>query len=326
MCRFWFDSCINATGSNLAAQFECTRARDEQCGNLTVGRVAAASSSALRSITLNSLASTAQGSPAPNSVASQSASEQTSAAITSSSSSSTPKAGTVSKTSISGGTIAGAVIGGLGGLAIVVALVWFCMRRRRKRAEALAATSPGIVHEEKQVTDPTAMPLPRKAELHGETTIDDGHLPQVVDGTTQPIQYSQYPPMAELPSMPRQTPPELYAPYHRSNELQGSGFHRAAEIQAPVPQSELEASAPPYTQAHASTHPYQPPHEAQELYAMSSEPSRSVMQRQLSSDEISALGEEERRIDAEMSEVRRMKELRDQKLAIQQKLKEAKGV
>jgi hypothetical protein len=50
------------------------------------------------------------------------------------------------------------------------------------------------------------------------------------------------------------------------------------------------------------------------------------MQRQLSSDEISALEEEERRIDAEMSEVRRMKELRDQKLAIQQKLKEAKGV
>jgi hypothetical protein len=111
--------------------------------------------------------------------------------------------------------------------------------------------------------------------------------------------------------MPRQTPPELYAPYHRSNELQGSGFHRAAEIQAPIPQSELEASAPPYTQAHASTHPYQPPHEAQELYAMSSEPSRSVMQRQLSSDEISALEEEERRIDAEMSEAGRMKELRD---------------
>jgi hypothetical protein len=59
---------------------------------------------------------------------------------------------------------------------------------------------------------------------------------------------------------------------------------------------------------------------------MSSEPSRNVMQRQLSSDEISALEEEERRIDAEMNEVRRMKELRDQKLAIQQKLKEAKGV
>jgi hypothetical protein len=50
MCRFWFDSCINATGSNLAAQFQCTSARDQQCGNLTT-KNSATTSSAMRSAT-----------------------------------------------------------------------------------------------------------------------------------------------------------------------------------------------------------------------------------------------------------------------------------
>jgi hypothetical protein len=35
MCRFWYDQCINATGSDAAAQFQCTQARDNECGNLT---------------------------------------------------------------------------------------------------------------------------------------------------------------------------------------------------------------------------------------------------------------------------------------------------
>jgi Tfp pilus assembly protein PilN len=50
-----------------------------------------------------------------------------------------------------------------------------------------------------------------------------------------------------------------------------------------------------------------------------------MIQQQLCSDEIRALEEQERRIDAEMEEVRRMRELRDQKFAVQQKLREAKG-
>jgi hypothetical protein len=43
----------------------------------------------------------------------------------------------------------------------------------------------------------------------------------------------------------------------------------------------------------------------------------------LSAEEIEALEEEERRIDAEMAEAQRMKELREQKFAIQQKLRDA---
>jgi hypothetical protein len=50
-----------------------------------------------------------------------------------------------------------------------------------------------------------------------------------------------------------------------------------------------------------------------------------MIQQQLCSDEITAFEEEERRIDAKMEEVRRMRELRGQKLAVQQKLREAKG-
>ncbi|KAH7391918.1 hypothetical protein BKA66DRAFT_510485 [Pyrenochaeta sp. MPI-SDFR-AT-0127] len=35
MCRFWYDACINATGTDASAQFRCIQARDTQCGNLT---------------------------------------------------------------------------------------------------------------------------------------------------------------------------------------------------------------------------------------------------------------------------------------------------
>lgn len=53
-------------------------------------------------------------------------------------------------------------------------------------------------------------------------------------------------------------------------------------------------------------------------------PEHATLQRQLSVEEIASLEEEERRIDAEMEEFKRMKELRDQKAAIQQRLKDAK--
>jgi hypothetical protein len=35
MCRYWYDQCIAATGSDAAAQFQCNQARDNECGNLT---------------------------------------------------------------------------------------------------------------------------------------------------------------------------------------------------------------------------------------------------------------------------------------------------
>ncbi|KAF1920053.1 hypothetical protein BDU57DRAFT_508147 [Ampelomyces quisqualis] len=36
MCRFWYGSCVEASGSNGAARFQCEQARDARCGNLTI--------------------------------------------------------------------------------------------------------------------------------------------------------------------------------------------------------------------------------------------------------------------------------------------------
>jgi small-conductance mechanosensitive channel len=54
-------------------------------------------------------------------------------------------------------------------------------------------------------------------------------------------------------------------------------------------------------------------------------PAPSAQQPPFTSEAIAALEAEERRIDVEMEEVRRMKELRDQKRTIQQKLGVAQG-
>jgi hypothetical protein len=35
MCRTWYGQCIQASGTDAAAQYACNQARDTQCGNLT---------------------------------------------------------------------------------------------------------------------------------------------------------------------------------------------------------------------------------------------------------------------------------------------------
>ena len=45
----------------------------------------------------------------------------------------------------------------------------------------------------------------------------------------------------------------------------------------------------------------------------------------LAPHEIAALEDEERRLDAEMEEIQRLKELREQKFAVQQKLRQARS-
>ncbi|KAI4663859.1 uncharacterized protein J4E78_004278 [Alternaria triticimaculans] len=32
MCRYWYDQCVTASGSDAAARFECEQARDAECG------------------------------------------------------------------------------------------------------------------------------------------------------------------------------------------------------------------------------------------------------------------------------------------------------
>lgn len=44
MCRYWYDQCVVASGSDAAARFECEQARDNECGTLKFDAAATSSS------------------------------------------------------------------------------------------------------------------------------------------------------------------------------------------------------------------------------------------------------------------------------------------
>ena len=79
MCYFWYDACINATigangEGNAAQQFQCTQARDSQCGNTTFdessdGSSSQASGSATGSATGTASRTSATGSATGSSTA-----------------------------------------------------------------------------------------------------------------------------------------------------------------------------------------------------------------------------------------------------------------
>jgi hypothetical protein len=161
---------------------------------------------------------------------------------------------------------------------------------------------------------PTATEISGKPELDSESAIVRGHSFHNAH-------------VAELQSPPYQHPSEIYtAQNYPSHELQDAAYYHPQELHSSTPHRELDAPVQPY--APVPIHPQQfqppPPPEPQELHPSSPAPTTRTMQ-QLSPEAIAALQEEERRIDAEMEEVRRMKELREQKFAIQQKLRGAKG-
>jgi hypothetical protein len=131
-----------------------------------------------------------------------------------------------------------------------------------------------------------------------------------------------------------QHPSELYTPYHQSTKLPGARYYNIAELNWSELLCKLNANILPFElslvpsyryEVPVQTYQRQSPNKIHELHPRSLALGRAMIQQQLCSDEITALEEEETRIDAEMEEVRRMRELRDQKLAVQQKLREAKG-
>lgn len=94
----------------------------------------------------------------------------------------------------------------------------------------------------------------------------------------------------------------------------GAGFPSSS----PPPESGGQHSTPTIPPLYgAATQPH--------LRGIGTAPERSTENHASAQDTIAALEEEERRIDAEMAEARRMKELRDQKYIIQQKLRTAKS-
>jgi hypothetical protein len=111
-----------------------------------------------------------------------------------------------------------------------------------------------------------------------------------------------------------------------------SGNRGAAEL-PPTSRREVDTTpshTPVQPQPQQLSIAQQQPQSSQELGDAPQSPSPSTpathsLRPHLTPEAIAALEAEERRIDAEMEEVRRMKELRDQKYAIQQKLRKAKG-
>lgn len=93
------------------------------------------------------------------------------------------------------------------------------------------------------------------------------------------------------------------------------GYGRSARMDAEV-ETRSEPKSEPETKSEPQPQPQPEPERSLVPMAISSKP--------LSTEEIEALEEEERRLDEEMAEVQRMKELREKKFAVQQKLKEAK--
>jgi hypothetical protein len=211
------------------------------------------------------------------------------------------------KKGLSAGPIAGIVIGIMAILALLGALA--LLRKRRRRA----ANSLGM-HQSADSTQPE-----KEVALPGSSQ----SLQEMGDHSMAATYYPSPATHEHLAELPTYRSP----PYHPRVELSGINHHNTHR-------SELDVSAPRYAQSPVLAHKYQAPlqpveqpapTEIHELYPKSPIPAQSSLQRQLSSDEISALEEEERRIDTEMEEVRRMKELRDQKRAVQQKLRQAKG-
>jgi hypothetical protein len=183
----------------------------------------------------------------------------------------------------------GAIVGAVVGAAVLGVLIWLFIWWRKKSKTKVMPYETGKVYEndEKQVTYASHMPLDAQPELHGEAA---------------------EPYVAELESSPTQRQP-------------GAGYYAADVPTRSV--GEMDGNAPVYS---AAPVPLKYQHTApapQEIHELAPK-TPTTTRRELSREEVASLEDEERRIDAELEEVRKMKELRDQKLAIQQKLREAR--
>lgn len=335
MCQFWFGQCISAANGNLQQQSECDGARNANCGTRVLGSAAESSFRSVAAFATSSRASASRRTSAT--AASQSSDSRLSASSTSSSSwSSLTDLPTIapnnrnrpSKDSGSSiGAIAGAVVGGLFGLVLMLTLLWLFLRRKRTRKSLAPITGDaGSSYDEKEVSDPVNVILPLKAELPGEGSSGPGGYTQAAHQNEAWQHDSHHGIVLEMDAT---TSAELYAGSPRetrcgdSNLQGGDRPYEAAEPHSSAPQLDAEHSALSNV-PDSATQTHQQPHE--NPHAQSPPSERVAVQRQLSAEEITALEEEERRIDAELEEVKRTKELRDQKIAIQQKLRDAKGM
>ncbi|KAF2235689.1 hypothetical protein EV356DRAFT_531550 [Viridothelium virens] len=267
-------------------------------------------------------------SPSPTTAATQSRSEQ-SGSTSSVTSTPTALSSQSSSSGLGGGAVAGIVVGSLVGVCLV-ALLAFCVWRRRK-------------------TDPE---FPIRLDPEGKQVVggDDGYAPKPeleatpaprantveIDGNTTPLQQapSAADPMfdllmnsndrgestqrCELPSSNRRP---------RMQELDSDPLFSPAELSASRAHSRRSAVTPRRTQADGSDLP-----EAQPTSNLS-EPipgpeatgeAEVTVRDDATPDEIARLEGEVRRIDAELAEATRIKTLRQERTAVEERLREAR--
>jgi hypothetical protein len=136
-CRFWYNKCVEAAVNN-AERSACMNARDTTCGVREVGEVVNSTSSLLRASTsssptgsrstLSSVASTSPSTSASNTTAPQS--------------SRVPVA-----------TIAGTIIGAIGGVVVIISVLAYMYKQRKRRGETVKRATSPVTYE--------------KPELHG---------------------------------------------------------------------------------------------------------------------------------------------------------------
>lgn len=315
----------------------------------------AASATASGSGVASTVSSVISSSQSSASIASESSSARPSESTTSQT---TPAAGSSSGDSnpvgasdgsdLSKGAIAGVAIGGIIGAIVIAAIILFFCRKKSKgnKIWSKRVVDPlDPTFDEKQLAIPIASEVSNKPELHNESVVRElpahlangnysyanGHYDQQTSELHSWSQYqaneldgsTHYPPM-ELHSTSRSPESQVPSP---PEALGSPPPDEALASTQPEPPSSQSSQSPPFEQqpqSPLSNQTYQPPPVASEPRVNSPVPTTLSMQ-QLSSAEIAALEEEERRIDAEMEEVQRLKDLREQKFAIQKKLRDAKG-
>ncbi|ORY02171.1 hypothetical protein BCR34DRAFT_605652 [Clohesyomyces aquaticus] len=157
-----------------------------------------------------------------------------------------------------------------------------------------------------------------KPELGGIQVFSVGELPAHENGTSPKVHELQHPALAMLASSRTNAIPTEQNTDQPQHELPVA---QTPIAQTPHIRSPIASQATPVRQQGVASPPWVTDSEGESYLAAAPVPRHD---RPLSAEEIAALEEEERRIDAEIEQARRLRALQDQKLSIQQRLREAK--
>jgi hypothetical protein len=255
-----------------------------------------------------------------------------------------------SSNGLSGGAIAGIAIGAIFGLAFVIGLLYLFLRQRNRKKHAAAGrgdvsqpvgsfgndtmSSSGKPEMEGSAVPTGAwkngsMPVVSKPELAAHPSVSKTHA------SASPVSsMGAYTNLTELGTSegPNRPPPSYRTSGGQQSELPGSVYASPSELQAtqspnsapiyPSPNNELpEVAAHQSGQQQSSWQHLTGPEMAPEVVSGPPAPPSTQLS---ANDEVRRLEEEARRIAAEIAEAERMQGLRQQQLAVEARLKEAR--